>query len=263
MDLKILLVSDDPKQIEFLKKSLFDFELIINDLNNFKGVNLAIVSDASAQKDNSLLCKNLLNENIPFILLIEENQHSILNLVLNLGAIDYTILPTTQEDLKARINLNNRKIKESSNDLDKDTGLYNKAFFYAKAESIIKEHKVTSLIMIDLDYFKKTNDTYGHIQADKILKEAAQKMQDSLRKNDILARFGGDEFILLLPGCNIEKAYLIAERMRKKIESSLSTASFGISSLKDVDSLEELIIRADKALYIAKEQGRNGIAKYF
>ena len=104
MDLKILLVSEDPKQIEFLKKSLFDFELIINDLDNFKGVNLAIISATSAQKDNSLLCKN-----IPFILLIEENQQDILNLVLNLGAIDYIILPTTQEDLKARINLNNRK----------------------------------------------------------------------------------------------------------------------------------------------------------
>jgi diguanylate cyclase (GGDEF)-like protein len=258
MNLKILLVSEDPKQIEFLKKSLFDFELIINDLDNTKNINLAIISPASAQKDNFILCKN-----IPFILLIEENQQDILNLASKLGAIDYIILPTTQEDIRARINLNNGKIKENSNDLDKDTGLYNKAFFYAKAEALIKEHKVTSLIMIDLDYFKKINDTYGHIQADKILKEAAQKMQDSLRKNDILARFGGDEFILLLPGCDIEKAYLVAERMRKRIESSLSTASFGISSIKDLDSLEELIIRADKALYIAKEQGRNGIAKYF
>jgi diguanylate cyclase (GGDEF)-like protein len=123
--------------------------------------------------------------------------------------------------------------------------------------------------MFDIDHFKQVNDTYGHAIGDKILSQVAQTLTEQLRTVDVLARYGGDEFIILLPQTNAQQARPLAERIRIGIENlrmeientTLSvTLSIGIAELQNDPSdenIEETVKHADKALYQAKQAGRN------
>ena len=124
--------------------------------------------------------------------------------------------------------------------------------------------------MLDIDHFKKVNDTYGHLVGDKVLSEMAIALQDSLREGDIAIRYGGEEFLLLLPGAAEKDCNILAERVRRIVEELVVThisqqikftVSIGITSFPhcDVSSIEDLISCADKALYTAKENGRNRV----
>jgi diguanylate cyclase (GGDEF)-like protein len=125
--------------------------------------------------------------------------------------------------------------------------------------------------MADIDHFKRLNDTYGHSTGDVVLKAVARRLSDTLRPTDFLVRYGGEEFVALLPGATADTAHIAAERLRKAIEREehLSTTamgtlrvtiSLGIAVLQPGDSLERLIERADVALYRAKAAGRNQAA---
>ncbi len=150
---------------------------------------------------------------------------------------------------------------------DEKTGLYNNKFFETILEMEIekakrKEQKL-SLFILDIDFFKKINDTYGHIKADELIKRFANVLKKQIRKSDIAARFGGDEFVVLLPETNLIKAKRFAERVRIKIESDKVlkkygfTVSGGVSQFRENrDSKKRLKERIDKALYKAKRQGR-------
>jgi len=122
-----------------------------------------------------------------------------------------------------------------------------------------------SIIIIDIDFFKKVNDTYGHKYGDKVLCELATLLQKTIRENDFLARWGGEEFAILLPDTNIEHCVITSEKLRKSVSQMefsnglTITCSFGISQYKLNENLDELFIRADKALYNAKENGRNKV----
>jgi len=124
--------------------------------------------------------------------------------------------------------------------------------------------------MLDIDFFKKINDTYGHIVGDKVLIEVGKKIREGVRDYDIVARFGGEEFIVFLPEAQLKEASSVAERIRVDImESTIeineatkvsATVSAGVSTSQDRDIvLHELIKRADGALYLAKNQGRNRV----
>jgi diguanylate cyclase (GGDEF)-like protein len=123
-----------------------------------------------------------------------------------------------------------------------------------------------ALVVFDIDYFKKINDLFGHPMGDRALKQVCMIAQHCLRPTDMLGRVGGDEFVALLPGIGLEAALAIAERIRAQVEVSeledalAMTASFGLTQLEEGDSYEVLFERADRALYIAKEQGRNRAA---
>ncbi|MDH5611116.1 MAG: GGDEF domain-containing protein [Gammaproteobacteria bacterium] len=120
-----------------------------------------------------------------------------------------------------------------------------------------------SLIFFDIDYFKKVNDTYGHEVGDKVLKQFSTIIKESIRDSDLFARWGGEEFVLLISDSDPEKARSIAEKTRHLIENTefetvgKITASFGVASLMGDDDERTLINRADNALYLAKENGRN------
>ncbi len=122
-----------------------------------------------------------------------------------------------------------------------------------------------SLIMIDIDYFKEINDTYGHDMGDDVLKMLAVLLKESTREPDICARWGGEEFMLLLPHTNLENASKLAERIRARIEKKLFktgrtvTGSFGVTQFVDTDNDETFTKRVDRALYMAKEKGRNRV----
>ena len=126
-------------------------------------------------------------------------------------------------------------------------------------------HNKLSLIFCDLDHFKHVNDTHGHKIGDEILKEFTQLISENIRNTDIFARWGGEEFVLLLPDTNIETATLTAEKLLIEIERHTfsyvgrMTASFGITELFEEDTETSFIKRADDALYRAKARGRNRI----
>ncbi len=131
--------------------------------------------------------------------------------------------------------------------------------------------KPLSLMVIDLDHFKKINDTYGHSIGDKVLQGTVNCIQRTIRSSDILFRYGGEEFVVLLNGAAKKGATLLAERIRESIEKGECeaegnkikiTVSIGVSSLDIDDEPESLFINADKALYNAKEDGRNCVKFY-
>jgi len=123
-----------------------------------------------------------------------------------------------------------------------------------------------ALIVFDIDYFKKINDLFGHPTGDRALRQVCAIAQSCLRPTDMLGRVGGDEFVALLPGIGMEAALAIAQRIRAQVEGSeldaalAMTASFGLTQMHEGEAYEALFERADRALYIAKEQGRNRAA---
>jgi diguanylate cyclase (GGDEF)-like protein len=156
------------------------------------------------------------------------------------------------------------------------TGLYNHRYFqlrFAEEFSNCKRyHNAMSVIMMDIDWFKHYNDTYGHIAGDLALREIAQLTKASVRENDILARYGGEEFVIVLPMTNAEGALIVAERIRLAVANCKFlgdlnlpqvsiTVSLGIAAYSPEHAKSEALLReADQALYQAKENGRNQIA---
>lgn len=154
------------------------------------------------------------------------------------------------------------------------TQVYNKKYFIDRLKmefSYSKRHAAPlSLMIFDIDFFKKINDTHGHLAGDSLLKQFATTIDQTKRQEDLFARYGGEEFILLLRNTNIETSISIAEKIRKKIETSKFkidkknipvTVSIGVSVLvgENFSTYQELIRSADRQLYIAKENGRNQV----
>jgi diguanylate cyclase (GGDEF)-like protein len=154
------------------------------------------------------------------------------------------------------------------------TGLSNRRAFFEAADLELKrwhrQPRPLSLIVIDADFFKKINDTYGHAAGDLVLQDLALILKESVRFIDTVARIGGEEFAALLPSTDIEGALIMAERFRQKVANQRVcvdgtdiryTVSIGISSMdKSVTGFDDLLQRADKALYDAKHAGRNRVA---
>ena len=160
---------------------------------------------------------------------------------------------------------------------DQHTNCYNKTYFNNAIELEVKKSKITgnplSLVVFDLDHFKKLNDNYGHDGGDFVLKELAQLIRENgVRDNDIFARYGGEEFVILLPKTNLKQAFEISERLRKLVEehefnyegSRLPvTASIGVADYRQgVTTGTDLFKRADEAVYKSKEGGRNQVNFY-
>lgn len=154
---------------------------------------------------------------------------------------------------------------------DQLTGLKNRRGFYEAVNKRLlpsSAKKVTALIMCDIDFFKKVNDTYGHNAGDAVLVHIARVLCESIRLDDEVVRWGGEEFILLLSGANQAAAAERAEQIRKKVACSECiyqgehikiTMSFGVTEIKDRTCIEENIKRADEKLYEAKQSGRNKV----
>ncbi|MBU0894285.1 MAG: GGDEF domain-containing protein [Nanoarchaeota archaeon] len=150
---------------------------------------------------------------------------------------------------------------------DEKTGLYNDKFFNTELEMEIEKaqrgKQKLSLVITDIDYFKKINDKYGHIKADELLYKLAKVIQKQIRKSDIAARFGGEEFVILLPETSLTKAKKLCIRLRNAIHKDKVlkkhglTVSGGITQFRKKDNKKAFKSRSDKALYQAKKQGRD------
>jgi diguanylate cyclase (GGDEF)-like protein len=160
----------------------------------------------------------------------------------------------------------NRKLKEIA---EKDflTGAVNRyklfQILHMALENALETGRPLSLVLFDFDRFKDINDSYGHQVGDRVLREVIRRVKDTLRDNDIVGRYGGEEFLVILTDTPLHEAVKVAERIRKMVESLefpegfRVTVSCGVSQMKPEDSLEAMIKRADEALYRAKERGRN------
>lgn len=225
-------------------------------------------------------------QDIPVIMLTSHEEQDAKIRGLEAGASDYVTKPFFPAELLARVKVqlkikslqdslkeSNRRLMELSQ-TDALTGLANRRrlmeILKVEFERSNRTNTPFSLLMIDLDHFKKINDNYGHQEGDVVLRTVAELMQHHLRQYDTAARFGGEEFSLVLPESDPVEAAGVAERIRKEIakmcfsgaiENLKITASIGVASSPHprIDDINELLRAADNALYEAKNNGRNRV----
>jgi two-component system chemotaxis response regulator CheY len=198
---------------------------------------------------------------------------------LEAGADDYIIKPFNPEELKYRLKIGERIIDLEERILglariDYLTGLLNRRAFMERLEAEISraQRETTSLgiIIVDLDFFKRVNDSYGHQTGDRVLQNVARCLQQSCRRYDFAGRYGGEEFILGFPGVTNKGIQDIADRVCKSISQCetedttqsqpiIVTASLGAACLEDYPDADQLISAADNALYQAKREGRDKV----
>ena len=201
--------------------------------------------------------------------ILDEIQQNIQNIIES-----FDIPDDNKFDVIRKINFMYTQTKQLSI-TDALTNLYNRRYFetaFAREFARAKRYNSDlSLVIVDIDWFKKINDTYGHSCGDFVLKELSWLMAENFRQTDIIFRYGGEEFVILLTETPSETAGIPIERLRKIVEENKFrykgydidvTISAGISSNKDVNDSCEMFDKADKALYTAKEEGRNRVRTF-
>jgi two-component system, cell cycle response regulator len=276
----IFEASSGSQALELIKNEKFRIDIIITDY---------IMPGVSGEE----LCRTLRGiealEQIPiFFISSITDKKEILN-IFKSGASDYLPKPFIEEEFRARIvtHLRNRKYTKELERLnakfqyfaerDSLTGVYNRGYFQSELASRFSHcqysHDDLGCILIDLDYFKKINDNYGHAYGDLVLKEFSKILTIQDRASDVVARYGGEEFVILLQGSDFKECLFIAEQIRSSAESVIYnngtielqvTVSIGVASLKEnkPDNPERLVSMADDALYQAKENGRNRVVAF-
>lgn len=254
--------------------------------NEYDGL---IVSLNLEKEDGLRLCSHLKSNErtraIPIVMIGDEGDLPRIAQGLEMGAHDYILRPVDRNELLARVRTQIRRkrfqerlratyeISLSMALTDSLTGLYNRRYLEVHLEKLIDKNqesrKSLAVVMIDIDHFKAVNDTHGHNVGDEILKTFAERLKDKLRSFDLVARLGGEEFVAILPDVSEARAHMVAERLRRAIGEvpfpcaveggALSiTASLGGTLIKHgTHSIQEVLERADKCLYTAKDSGRN------
>ncbi len=251
---------------------------------------LALVSSALESHDPLRVCSQLrtLEQTrlVPIIFIAEETDRPKIIRALDLGVNDFILKPVERNELAARVKTQIKRqryaaeLRESVSStmqlavVDELTGLYNRRYFdrhlalmFTKAQ---QQGRYMALMMLDLDYFKSVNDNHGHGAGDEVLREFALRLQRNIRGVDLACRYGGEEFVVLMPDTDADMARTVAERVRAAMadrefvvndKTSLTlTVSAGIAAIDDKDaSPEALLKRADNALYRAKGEGRNRV----
>jgi two-component system, cell cycle response regulator len=252
---------------------------------------LVITGLQIGQEDGLRLCSNLRSADetrqVPILLIVDEFEMPRLVKGLDIGVSDYLMKPIDANELLARVRIQVRRRRfqdrlrtnyERSLSMaltDVLTGVYNRRYALRHMEGLMKRvadtGKPLSVLVCDLDRFKSVNDTYGHAAGDEVLKQFAARATQSMRNIDMVARFGGEEFVILLPDTEGDNAMKAAERLCAKIGTTAMdvadapdgkltvTVSIGLASTTVAMPGEELIKLADAALYRAKQGGRNQV----
>ena len=239
------------------------------------------------------------NKDLPFIPIIMQTALDTTESKvegLEAGADDYITKPIDFAELKARLRsmLRIKRLQEDLEEREKElleanqrlthmsrtdalTGLDNRRYLNERIDEMFSHAKRLnepfSLVMCDLDKFKSVNDTYGHQVGDEVLKQLAAVLREEARDIDRVGRYGGEEFMLLLPGTVLDAAVTFAERVRKRIEGHTftfpggtltRTSSFGVAGWPHpkIEQCDDLVRTADDALYVAKETGRNKVVRF-
>jgi len=251
---------------------------------------LALVSMSLNDFDPLRVCSQIRTvdhtRNLPIILMADEGDKPRVVRALDLGVNDFISRPIERNELMARVRTQIRRhryameLRQSVNNsiaqavTDDLTGLYNRRYFDRHLNILLgkaqAQERELAVMILDIDHFKAVNDTYGHDIGDVVLKEFSARVKRNIRGVDLACRFGGEEFVVLMPDTDTSNAELVAERVREAIANKpfeigsqrpLSvTVSVGVSfNESGADTPETLIKRADVALYRAKREGRNRV----
>ena len=301
--MKILIAEDDNVTRHILEKSVteMDFEVVScknghdawKILQSENAPHLLILDWMMPGMDGLEICRKVreqAKEPYTFILLLtSKGEQDDFVKGMEAGADDYVVKPFNHNDLRVRLKAG-RRIVELNEELlyvrdnlekqathDKLTGLYNRHFMVEILEKefsrALRHQSDLSCLLLDLDNFKDVNDTFGHTFGDLVLREFSAGLDQNIRKSDISIRYGGEEFMVLLPNTGIAGAQNIAEKIRATCEkkryddghnSTTVTVSIGIASIKQHQLIDdkEIVACADKALYRSKAEGRNRITVY-
>ncbi|MDD3014380.1 MAG: diguanylate cyclase [Candidatus Gastranaerophilales bacterium] len=261
----------------------YSVETLSNDLiKEAEGLN----PDLIILENNSDVTKDILvRTKIPAPLLIVSD-HIFTDVTVRAEAYDYVLTPVKNDELDVRV-ANMLKIRQLKNEInrvsttDELTGLYNRTYLHPRLEEEISRAKryrhSISCMLLDIDFFKVVNDMYGYDWGDVLLKRITEILKHHVRKEDILTRYGDEEFLVILPNTDEDNAYVFAERLRRDIERMefvpdgeeerhIITISGGISSypfsVEVEDATQTLIRYAEHALYNAKKRGKNKIIQF-
>ena len=245
-----------------------DINLIITDYRMPVKDGLEVLKEVRKEKD-----KNSLG----VIVMTSPSEKTDASIFLKNGASDFIAKPFSKEELICRVN-NTIEAMENINKIanfancDFLTGVYNRRFFYSDVEEYVQVAEETNepyaFAMIDVDYFKKINDKYGHDGGDKVLKSIAKILNDNTKGSDIVARFSGEEFCVVLKKINKEEAVKFFVNLRAKVaenevtikkEKVKVTISIGVSFGNGHCEIDDMLEACDSALYTAKENGRNRV----
>jgi two-component system cell cycle response regulator len=221
--------------------------------------------------------KRIAEPYVYIILLTAKGHQEEINEGLEAGADDYITKPFDLQELKARLRVGKRILElheqlVSQATHDSLTSLLNRSAILEVLQKelirSVREKNPVTAIMADLDHFKLVNDTYGHIAGDAVLREAARRLSASLREYDSVGRYGGEEFLVIAPSCNVAGGAELAERLRKCIgggpinaagNTIFATMSFGVAATCSIKKVNQMLSAADEALYAAKKAGRNRV----
>lgn len=295
---RIMLV-DDTRLLEAdMERGLKGHELMVMhdprralDEAGERAVELVIVNLDGETFDGLRLCSQLRSaertRHIPILLVVGETETDRLLRGLDMGVNDYLVRPVEPNELLARANTQIRRWRYTERlrrsvqrsmemaIVDELTGFYNRRYMETHLGTLVDgaahRSRPMAVLAIDVDFFKSVNDTYGHAVGDAVLKEIAGRIRTNIRHLDLPCRVGGEEFIVVLPETDAQRAYRIAERVRTAISSSPFPASpegpgvdislsIGVAAFDGPDdTAERLLRRADQALYRAKRSGRNRV----
>jgi len=267
------------------------FDLIISDIRmpnangiemsrNIRGIDSTIpIIMATAHKESDLLLESI-EVGVSAYLLKPINFKHLENVIKQTCEKIYYMKRTQEyeqsleslvKDRTKELELTKNKLQEMANK-DPMTNLYNRRYLHDVSKTLFnisqREKRAFSILMIDIDRFKSINDLYGHIIGDSVIQFLADIFRDLIRTSDIAIRFGGEEFIILLPNTEVEGAYEIASKIKSTVENQRTIVSFTVSigvskcnCVEDVD-INKLLRKVDEALYEAKRDGRNRVVIY-
>jgi diguanylate cyclase (GGDEF)-like protein len=291
---KLLLVDDDPAVLRFITKITSSAGYLVSQAHDGREALNRILADCPdilvtdwemPDIDGVELCREIRSRNLPFyvyiLLLTAKSKPVEMVHALDVGADDFISKPVNKAVILARLKAAARTVElqhrlRRLGDSDPLTGALNRRAFYERLatewERSERDRHELSCVMIDVDFFKKFNDTYGHAAGDTVLQAIVVTLEHLCRANDIFARFGGEEFCLILPETEEEVAVAWAERARAAIaQTTISfsgkslnvTASFGVAArLLTTICPEALLDLADQSLHVAKESGRNQVVSF-
>ena len=297
---KILIIDDIQDNLELLGELLtldgFHVEIAMGGEMALKRVqefrpDLILLDTLMPGMDGYEVCARLKAEentkNIPVVFVSSKTDVDSKVKGFRVGGVDFINKPFQHAEILVRVNTQitmqrlrqhleeqNAKLEHLAN-TDYLTNLYNRRRFFHAAEEefvgAVSDRKPISVTLIDLDYFKQVNDTFGHLVGDQVLIHIANLIRTHCRVSDVAARYGGEEFIILHPAIDKHKAYLVAERIRKVVETKpfwhkgheigVTLSAGVVDTLVDQDfsRIDDLLGLADKALYRAKDAGRNQV----
>jgi len=296
--MKILVADDDPISRKVIRTCLEDagHDVIeahdgaeaLEMISRADSPRLLVLDRTMPHVDGMDVCrairKKALEPDVYIILLTGRGEREDIVEGFEAGADDYMTKPFDISELRARVRTGARIVERQTELIaareqlrseamyDSLTGLLNRsAFFDIFQKEVSRADRYETplaLIMADLDHFKETNDRYGHVAGDIVLEETARRLRTSLRVSDSIGRYGGEEFVIMAPGCTVNAAALLAEPFRLCIASTAITVpddsifvtmSFGVAGTDDMKTADDLLRAADDALYRAKHSGRNRV----